>query len=172
MRDHQRHRAPILAASLIAVIALGLPMVARPLPRLVYNASASAPLGFYRLLSTGHLAPGDLVLAHLPEAAARLAADRRYLPLSVPIVKRVAALAGDFVCADSGVVVSNDRLAAATLAIDREGRPLPAWHGCRPLAPGEVFLLMPNIPASFDGRYFGPIPTTAIIGRLVPLCTW
>jgi conjugative transfer signal peptidase TraF len=172
MRDHQHRRAPILAASLVAVIALGLPLVARPLPRFVYNASASAPLGFYRLVPAGHLAPGDLVLAHLPDAAARLAADRRYLPLSVPIVKRVVALAGDLVCADSGIVVVNDRLAAATLAMDREGRPLPAWHGCRPLAPGEVFLLMPNIPASFDGRYFGPIPRTAIIGRLVPLCTW
>jgi len=56
--------------------------------------------------------------------------------------------------------------------MDREGRPLPAWQGCRPLAPGEVFLLMANIPASFDGRYFGPIPRAAIIGRLVPLCTW
>ena len=172
MRDHQRHRAPILAASLIAAIALGLPLIARPLPRLVYNASASAPLGFYRLIPAAHFARGDLVLAHLPEVQARLAADRRYLPPSVPIVKRVAALAGDFVCADSGIVVVNDRLAVAILAMDREGRALPAWHGCRTLAPGEVFLLMPNVPASFDGRYFGPIPTTAIIGRLVPLCTW
>src|SRR5262249_44463062 len=96
MRDHQ-HRAPILAASLVPVIAPALPLIARPLPRLVYNATASAPLGFYRLIPAGHLARGDLVLAHLPEAAARLAADRRYLPLSVPVVKRVAALAGDLV---------------------------------------------------------------------------
>lgn len=172
MRERKQRRAPILAASLVAVIALGLPIVAKPLPRLVYNGSASAPLGLYRLVPADHIARGDLVLAHLPEVAARLAADRRYLPLSVPVVKRIAALAGDFVCADSGIVVINDRLAAATLAMDREGRPLPAWHGCRPLAPSEVFLLMPNVPASFDGRYFGSIPRAAIIGRLVPLCTW
>jgi conjugative transfer signal peptidase TraF len=172
MHDYQNRRTPILAASLLAVMALGLPMAARPLPLLVYNASASAPLGFYRLVPADHFARGDLVLAHLPKAAARLAADRRYLPLSVPVVKRIAALAGDFVCADSGVVVINHHLAVATLATDREDRPLPAWRGCRPLAPGEVFLLVPNIPASFDGRYFGPIPRTAIIGRLVPLCTW
>ena len=172
MHKRQQHRAPILAATLAAVVGLGFSTLAHPLPRLVYNGSASAPLGFYRLVTADPIVRGDLVLAHLPEAAARLAAHRQYLPLSVPAVKRVAALAGDVVCADSGIVVINDRVVAAALAMDRNGRPLPAWHGCRPLASSEVFLLMPNVPASFDGRYFGPVPTTAIIGRLVPLCTW
>jgi conjugative transfer signal peptidase TraF len=163
---------PLLAASLLAVLGLGLPMLTEPVPRLVYNATASAPLGFYRLISADRLDRGDLVLAHLPSAAARLAADRGYLPLSVPVVKRVAALAGDLVCADSGIVVINDRIVAETFPIDRDGRPLPAWHGCRTLAQGEVFLLMADVPASFDGRYFGPIPSAAIIGRLVSLWTW
>ena len=172
MRDSQTRRARILAASLLAVLGLGLPTLAKPAPYLIYNASASAPLGFYRLISADHLDRGDLVLAHLPQPAARLAADRRYLPMSVPVVKRAAALAGDLVCADSGIVVINDRVAAETLLIDREDRPLPAWHGCRTLAPGEVFLLMEGVPASFDGRYFGPIPVTSVIGRLVPLWTW
>jgi type IV secretory pathway protease TraF len=53
-----------------------------------------------------------LVLAHLPESAARLAADRRYLPMSVPVVKRIAAVADDLVCADSGIVVINEHVAA------------------------------------------------------------
>jgi type IV secretory pathway protease TraF len=113
-----------------------------------------------------------LVLAHLPESAARLAADRRYLPMSVPVVKRIAAVADDLVCADSGIVVINEHVAADTLLIDREGRPLPAWKGCRSLVPGEVFLLMEGVPASFDSRYFGPLPVTSVIGRLVPLWTW
>lgn len=172
MRDPRQSRAPLLAASLLAILGLGVPELATPLPRLVYNASASAPLGFYRVYASDPIGKGDLVLAHLPEPAARFAADRRYLPPSVPVVKRVAALAGDLVCANSGVVVINDRVAADTLLIDREGRPLPAWEGCRVLAPGEVFLLMENVPASFDGRYFGPISSAAVIGRLMPLWTW
>lgn len=173
MRDHPwQRRAPLLAASVLAVLGLGLPILTKPVPHLVYNASASAPLGFYRLIAAVRLDRGDLVLAHLPESAARLAADRRYLPISVPLVKRVAALANDFVCADSGIVVINDHIAAETLLIDHEGRPLPAWHGCRTLGPAEVFLVMEDVPASFDGRYFGPVPVTAVIGRLVPLWTW
>ena len=172
MRDSQQRRAPLLVASLLAMLGLGFPELAKPLPRIVYNASASAPLGFYRLYADDPINSGDLVLAHLPESATRLAAERHYLPPSVPVVKRVAALRGDLVCADSGIVVINDRVAADTLLIDREGRPLPAWHGCRVLAPGEVFLLMENAPASFDGRYFGPISSSSVIGKLVPLWTW
>jgi conjugative transfer signal peptidase TraF len=167
-----RSRVPLLAATLLAALGIGLLMIAKPPPRLVYNGSASAPLGFYRLLPTASVARGDLVLAHLPQPAARLAAGRRYLPPSVPVVKRVAALAGDLVCAESGIVTINNRVAARVLRADVEGRLLPAWQGCRPLDPGEVFLLMADVPASFDGRYFGPIPSTAIIGRLVPLWIW
>ena len=70
-----------------------------------------------------------MVLALLPEAAARFAAERHYLPPSVPVVKRVAALASDFVCADSGIVVIDSRVAADTLLIDRDGSPIAgvAW---------------------------------------------
>jgi conjugative transfer signal peptidase TraF len=172
MRDSPPRRVPVLAASLLALLGLGLPKLAEPAPRLVYNASASAPVGLYRLIAADRIDRGDLVLAHLPESAARLAADRRYLPMSVPVVKRVAALAGDRVCADSGIVVINDHIAAETLLIDHEGRPLSAWNGCRTLGQGEFFLLMADVPASFDSRYFGPIPVTSVIGRLVPLWTW
>ena len=172
MRVPPRHRAPLLAAMLLATLGIGFPIVARPLPRLVYNGSASAPLGFYRLVPGASIAHGDLVLANLPQPAAQLAADRRYLPLSVPVVKRAAALGGDLLCAKSGIVTINNRVAAPTLRTDGEGRSLPAWHGCRPLDSGEVFLLMANVPASFDGRYFGPIPAAAIIGRLSALWTW
>jgi conjugative transfer signal peptidase TraF len=168
--DRRPIRAALLAGSLLGGIALTLPSVAKPLPILVYNASASAPLGFYRLVRSVP-GRGDFVLARLPPEAARLADERQYVPASVPVVKRVAALAGDLVCADSGIVI-NDRTVATTLLIDHHGRPLPAWKGCRALADGEAFLLMEGVAASFDGRYFGPVSTTAIIGKLLPLWTW
>ena len=112
------------------------------------------------------------MLAELPDAARRLAAERGYLPAGVPLVKRVAALAGDMVCGAGAAIRINGRQVAERLSADLRGRPLPAWEGCRLLHGGEVFLLMEGVPDSFDGRYFGPVETTAIIGRLVPLWTW
>jgi conjugative transfer signal peptidase TraF len=163
---------PLLVAAVLGAVSIGFPIVAKPLPRLVYNATASAPLGFYRLLPGALFGRGDLVLAWLPQSAANLAAIRDYLPLGIPAVKRVAALDDDLVCLRGGVVTINNRIIARALSADSEGRPLIAWQGCRPLAAGEIFLLNADVQSSFDGRYFGPISAAAIIGRLVPLWTW
>jgi conjugative transfer signal peptidase TraF len=170
-RRPPRRRATISLMSL-GVAALGAAGVLQPTPRLIWNASASAPLGIYWVTRDETISRGDLVLAELPDAARHLAAERGYLPSGVPIVKHVAAISDDFVCANSGIVVINNRVAADTLLIDRQGRPLPAWTACRMLTQGEVFLLNEGVRASFDGRYFGPVNSSAIIGSLVPLWIW
>jgi type IV secretory pathway protease TraF len=116
----------IIAVAISGASALGISEFVRPMPRLVWNASASPPLGFYWVRSDQAASRGDFVLAALPEAARRLAAARGYLLAGVPVVKRVAALTGDVVCADSAIVVINDRVAAQTLLMDRQDRPIPA----------------------------------------------
>jgi len=55
------------------------------------------------------------------------------------------------------------------LPADRMGRPLPSWQQCRRLESGELFLLSVTNPASFDSRYFGPIPASAVLGVAHPL---
>jgi type IV secretory pathway protease TraF len=62
-------------------------------------------------------------------------------------------------------------LVAHRLGVDRKGRPLPAWTGCRTVFGDQVFLLNDSAPDSFDGRYFGPTDRRGIVGRLVPLWT-
>src|SRR3546814_10276108 len=84
-----------------------------------------------------------------------LAASRRYLPLNVPLVKRVAAYAGDEICALESQVFINGRWAAERREADATGRPMPSWTGCLVLRGRQLLLLMDN-PSSFDGRYFGP----------------
>jgi conjugative transfer signal peptidase TraF len=158
-----------LALITIGLGLLGLATLGRPAPLIVYNASASAPLGFYHVLPIGALHRGDLVLVRTPTAARRLAAERGYLPATVPLVKRIAARDGDTVCAINHAVTINGRHVADQLAADRMGRKLPRWTGCQTLRTGEIFLLMADVPDSFDGRYFGPVPVRAVIGRLVPL---
>ena len=149
-------RAVICVALGVAVIALP---VAMTLPvRLVYNATASAPLGWYVVVPVQEAGVGDVVLAHLPSSAARIADERHYLPESVPILKRVGAVAGQWVCVRNGVLTVDRELPVRLLERDGLGRPLTPWRGCRELNFDELFLVSHDSPASFDSRYFGPIP--------------
>ena len=71
-----------------------------------------------------------------------------------------------------GDAITVDHIAVgAARERDHLGRPLPRWNGCHTLSPSEVFLMNPTVPDSLDGRYFGPLPTTAIVARAVPLWT-
>lgn len=161
----------VAVMAMLGIAALGSTEIAHPRPRLVWNATASAPVGLYRVEPAVALRRGDFALAWSPDAARQLAAARDYLPADVPLVKRVAALAGDTVCREQARVTINEITVATALRADSRGRSLPRWNGCRTLRPDQVFLLMPGVQDSFDGRYFGPIATSAIIGKLVPLWT-
>ncbi len=171
-RQLRRCRRPILLAGGIGLALIGitatLDFAIRPAPRLVWNASASAPIGLWRIHPESPLRAGDMVLAHTPDYVRQLAASRRYIPANVPLVKRIAAQGGDDVCAVGATIFVNGRPVAERLTHDRAGRPLPRWHGCEMLRDGRVLLLMDR-PDSFDGRYFGPVSEAAIIGKATPL---
>jgi len=42
---------------------------------------------------------------------------------------------------------------------------MPWWQGCRTLIEGEYFLLMADVPDSFDGRYFGITGNADLVGQ-------
>ncbi len=159
------------ATVLILGCALGATLIAPPAPRLLWNASASSPVGLYAVSPGAEIGRGDWVVVRTPEVVRDLAARRHYLPANVPLVKRVAAIAGQRICA-SGARIDIDGIPAAPrLGRDPQGRPLPQWQGCRTLARDQL-LVLGSAPGSFDGRYFGPVTGTAVIGRAVPLWTW
>lgn len=167
-RCYSRRPSLVLGTSIAALLAIAASLT--PSPMLIWNASASAPIGLYARVA-GPPARGDLVLAWLPAGAREIAAERGYLPRNVPVVKRVTGLAGDTVCAVDATVFLNGKPLSTRRSSDSKARPLPSWEGCRILQPGDVFLLMSDAPDSFDGRYFGPVGRRQIIGRLVPLWT-
>lgn len=136
-------------------------------PWLVYNASESAPVGFY-LRSARPVAIGDFTLVRADSQPGIEAAGRGLVPSGTPLVKRLAAGPGARVCRHAARVTINGRLVAAALGHDREGRRLPVWSGCVRLRAGEVFLLQDH-PRSFDGRYLGPTLVSDLSGRLVRL---
>lgn len=147
------------------VTLVGLTIAFPPLPRLVWNASASAPIGLYAVSPGAPLDPGDMVIARVPERWRRMAAERRYIPINVPLVKRVAAAAGDEICALRAQIFINGKPAVARRSADARGRPMPWWNGCVRLRGRQLFLLMTDSPASFDGRYFGVTEPASVIGK-------
>lgn len=163
-------RATAIAASVFAV-AFTTIAVFDPLPRLVWNASASAPLGLYRIEPERDPPVGALVAVTPPEPVGRWMAERGYLGEDVPLLKHVSARAGQRVCRIGGIVSVDSRPVAVALTRDRLDRPLPVWQGCRSLAPGELLLLNPTHPDSLDGRYFGPLRASAVLGRAIPILT-
>lgn len=152
-----------------SLMALGWAAIATSPPRLVYNASNSVPVGWYRISPANSLAPGNLVLVHLSLEVRSLAAQRGYLPANVPLLKTVAAMAPQRVCVHDSQVRVDGVVVARLLRWDRQGRALPAWQACRRLVGDELFLLSSSNPASFDSRYFGPVSADAVIGRAQPL---
>lgn len=138
--------------------------------RLILNTTASAPLGFY-WLGGGEPGPGDLALVRPPIGLARWMASRGYLPLNVPLIKRIAAVEGQAVCVEGDAVQVDGRTVGAVLRHDRLGRRLTASTVCRRLLADEVFLLNDEV-RSLDGRYFGPLQRQTIAGRLTPVWTW
>ena len=169
-RRLERRRA-VLLAMLAGLFVLAVSVVqARPL--VVWNATASTPIGLWRVLpaaSRKHLRVGDYVLFWPDRRSTRIFARRGYLPRGVPLLKRVAAIAGQVVCERDGAVSINGRIVARALPVDGRGRSLAAWSGCGRLPTGDIFVLIPSVPTSLDGRYFGPTPIRAVIGRVTPL---
>ncbi len=163
-RDIVRRAGPCLCIAVGAAIAFGAAADFRP--RLVWNASASVPVGFYRILG-GEPRRGDLVLIRLPPAAVQLAAERGWLPEQVPALKRVHGLAGDRVCWCGQDILVNGEMVARTRLADGNDRPMPRQRGCVPLSRDQLFLLNTH-PKSFDGRYFGVSARRDIMGRAVP----
>lgn len=156
------------AATSVAVLAIGASSFAHPAPRLLWNATASTPDGLYAVQPVHALRVGDMVAARPPEALARFLAEGGYLPMGVPLLKQVAALAGQIVCRTGRTITIDGIAVAAARERDSRGRDLPVWNGCRVLEDGEILVLNRH-PHSLDGRYFGPLPVSSVIGRATPL---
>ena len=106
-----------------------------------------------------------------PEPLAEFLADRAYLPRGVPLLKHILALPGQSVCRDALAVTIDGTAVGAARERDSRDRPLPSWSGCRILRQDEVFLLNRQSADSLDGRYFGPLPASSVVGRAIPLWT-
>jgi len=138
-----------------------------PLDRLIWNRTASAPTGLYRL-SDEPFTQGSWVVVSSQSPVAVWAEARGYVGKDWPLLKQIAGLPGDEVCRNDSEIRINNQPVASAKSVDSSGRNLPIWEGCSILQADELFLLTPH-PASLDGRYFGPIRQTDLDGVAIPL---
>ena len=167
----RKRRFVPLAAGAVSIGALGLVIAQEFSPRLVWNASASAPIGLYKIKAGAHPRIGEFALVKPEPALETFITDRGYIPPKIPLIKRVAALPGDEICRhDEAILVANIHVADA-LFFDSAGREMPVWRGCVTLRSDEIFLL--NAPEnSLDGRYFGATRMTDVMGVAIPVLVW
>jgi conjugative transfer signal peptidase TraF len=163
-------RWPMLFTAIVATSLL-LSTIGGTTPHYIWNASNSVPIGLYRIQPATRLTVTELVAVQPPDLLAAFLDLNGYLPIGVPMLKRVLALPGQTVCRN-GLEIAVDGVDVGE-ARDRDGRnrPLPVWHGCRVIADGDVFVMNWQSADSLDSRYFGPLPASAVIGAAVPVWT-
>ena len=143
-------------------------------PPLLINTTASEPVGVYwvRHRTSGEYARGMRVVFPVPQDYQALVVERGWLAPGVPLIKHIGAVAGDRVCIQSDRAVINDVVVGPVSTHDSEGRPLPQLRGCLTVPPGYFLPLSTYIPNSFDGRYMGIQPVSAIVGEVIPAWTF
>lgn len=166
---HGRMKLGLLCVAILGVAALAFPVAAGS-AQFVWNVTASAPAGLYRIERV-RWHTGDRV-AVLPADTLASELDRRgILPRGKLLIKRVVAAAGDTVCRRDGTVLVNDEVIAQAKSRDSTGELLPSWQGCTSLNESQV-LLLGDTAGSYDGRYFGVTRASEIIGRADLLLTF
>jgi conjugative transfer signal peptidase TraF len=149
----------------MGVVSVMAPALLQSHRMLLWNASASVPVGLYLLETTGTRYVSELVAVLPPDPLASYLEAGNYLPRGVPMLKHVLALPGQTVCRE-GLVITIDKVAVGMARErDRRGRSLPVWHGCRLISKDSLFLMNSQSADSLDGRYFGPLPQSAVLGR-------
>jgi len=144
------------------------------------NVSPSLPLGLYVARSLEQFAiPGrnTLVLVCLPRELAAFGRARGYLPHgrcadgSAPVGKPVFAIPGDTVVVTPLGITRDNAVAPNTRALRRDsnGQPLVrVLIGRYAVPPGFLWLVSSYSDRSWDSRYYGPVPLSAVVGTLAP----
>ncbi len=121
--------------------------------RLVWNRTASTPIGLY-WVKDGPVAYDRWAVLSPKSDGSQWAQHNGYVGEDWPLVKQIAGLPGDKICRENEIILINGEVRAIALKQDDLQRELPVWSGCFMLSEDEIFLLNVH-PKSLDGRYFG-----------------
>ena len=133
----------------------------------LYNHSPSLPVGLYAR-TAAPITRAAIVTVRAIDVAPEFARQRHFTGPGDRFIKRVAAIAGDRVCANADTLTINSRVVAHRARNDSMGQTLPTWSGCRVLDAGDL-LLLGDTSDSFDSRYWGVVSRRKIEGVWRPL---
>ncbi|MBP1886569.1 conjugative transfer signal peptidase TraF [Ensifer mexicanus] len=143
------------------------------------NLTPSEPLGLWRIAPLDRtVSAGDLVFICPPQTLAMQEARARgYLRFGTcpggvaPLIKMVIAIGGQPVEIGAEVTIDGHVVPYSDLAQgDGKGRLMTPYPG-GVVPRGSVFLHSP-FRSSFDSRYFGPLPTSGIVGLAQQVLTY
>lgn len=168
------HKRAILAAVIAVLLALVILQMlsARVGPRYYINLSHSVPLGLYRVVSPDRLETGELVVFELTQGARFLIYERHWLPNNWPLIKYIGAKEKDTYTIRNNMFLINDKYVGPVYERDSNGKALPYIGGCHRVERNAFLPVSTHINSSFDGRYFGTVPLSAIRGKLKPVWTF
>src|SRR5712691_2795765 len=126
------------------------------------NIEPSVPVGIYRLHAVRTpLTRGTLVLVPVP------ASVQRWKSPWTPLLKPVAAVAGDQVCVkDEGLTIGDENY--GRVYDEAGGYPLPHMEGCLTVGEGHIFVASKAY-RSLDSRYFSAVRVESLIAIATPV---
>lgn len=143
------------------------------------NMTPSYPRGLWRIETLDRVvAVGDLVFVCPPDTAEfERAFDRGYIRRGLcagglsPLIKTVAAISGQRVDITERVSIDGKPLPDSDVQhMDAAGRPLSPFAGG--VVPAGELYLHSDFAGSYDSRYFGPIPSSGVLGLARPILTF
>jgi conjugative transfer signal peptidase TraF len=172
-------RVYFVTLGLLSMLSLATICAAHGIAGPRFNPTPSVPRGLYFYIP-GPVHRGEYVQACLPERSALYAEEHHILGRGVcpnnvePLVKILAAVPGDTVMVSATAIRINGHAwpMSAMRSVDRMGNRVDMHipFGTYVLHKNQVLLLGFH-PDSWDGRYFGVLPSSALTGRLFPLVT-
>jgi type IV secretory pathway protease TraF len=157
----------IVTVATVGVALLAVKPVIDPAPLVIWNASASVPIGWY-LVSKHQPEIGEIAVIKLVDWVQLYASDRGYLPQNVLLLKPVFAIHASVICRFGTYVFVDGKQVAKAKIFDKKHRLLPVWRVCKELTSTQYFVLGRHRD-SFDSRYFGPIEQKQVVGTAFPL---
>lgn len=156
---------------IVFFIAIIVGIIKRSGYHVVYSATASMPWGFYFVSPIKNITRYDIVEFIPPIAILNFVKEHHWIPQSGLMIKYVFAVPGDEVCVRDAAVWINNKKIGKVYRFYAHGQLLPQSKICGRLRSDQYFVLSTKKERSFDGRYFGAISVSNILGRAIPIYT-